>query len=145
MQLQLNKRNRTSCQFNGRSPISFCIFHSALNELVWVYILLSYCHSILGYKKYDNRRLGFGKMLSYCTRIVNGIWSDCLLYQKPLSHMGIFSALFAEVEQLCGRFLFLKELISQNWPKKPKTKQKQLPKNKHHQKSTRLSKSCTWE
>lgn len=42
------------------------------------------------------------------TKIVNGIQSDGLLYQKPLSHMGFFSALFAEVEQLCGKFLFFK-------------------------------------
>lgn len=48
------------------------------------------------------------------TKIVNGIQSDCLFYQKPLSHMGFFSALFAEVEQLCGRFFFLKEFISQS-------------------------------
>lgn len=51
-----------------------------------------------------------GWVLAKCsptaTRIVNGIWSDCLLYQKPLSHMGIFSALFAEVEQHVGGSCF---------------------------------------
>lgn len=40
------------------------------------------------------------------TKIVNGIQSDSLFYQKPVSHMGFFSALFAKVEQLCGRSFF---------------------------------------
>lgn len=56
-----------------------------------------------------------GWVLAKCspaaTKIVKGIWSDCLLYQKPLSHMGFFSALFAEVEQLCGRFFFQRNLL----------------------------------
>lgn len=53
-----------------------------------------------------------GWVLAKCsptaTKIVNGIQSDWLLYQKPLSHMGFFSTLFAEVEQLCGRIFFSK-------------------------------------
>lgn len=40
------------------------------------------------------------------TKILKGVWSGCLLYQKPLSHTGFFLALFAEVEQLGGRFFF---------------------------------------
>lgn len=63
------------------------------------------------------------------TKIVNGIQSDCLFYQKPLSHMGFFSALFAEVEQLCGRFFFKRNLLVKADEKNP-NKPNKTPKNK---------------
>lgn len=60
--------------------------------------------------------------------------------------MGFFLALFAKVEQLCGRFFFSFErklLVTANNKKKGKKNPK--PKYHHHQKNLNPFQSCTWK